>query len=131
MFLIRTAFFVAIVLLLLPIDRQAAGITEGPGTFETFAAIQTVVADARGFCDRNPQACATGAATVGVLRQKAIYSAGVVQSWLAEGEAGATISVHNRLPANGAQDSAGGDDQVAALIQAANGRVPASAFPPL
>ncbi|MBV6656232.1 MAG: DUF5330 domain-containing protein [Devosiaceae bacterium] len=92
MFLIRSAFWLALVLLILPIDRDAAGITDGPGAFETMAAVQTAFQDLRGFCDRNPSACETGAETVDVLRQKAVYSAGVVQSWLDQpGEDGGPI----------------------------------------
>lgn len=132
MFLIRTAFWLALILLVLPIDREEAGIANGPGAFETFAAVQTVVSDMRGFCDRNPNACATGAATVDVLRQKAVYSAGVVQGWLADESQADAIPV--RAPDDLAVPLPQGDanrDDVAALIMAADGRIPASEYPPL
>jgi hypothetical protein len=93
MFLIRTAFWLTLILLVLPIDREEAGIAGGPGALETLSAMQTVVSDMRGFCDRNPGACATGSATVDVLRQKAVYSAGVVQGWLADGNGAPTMHV--------------------------------------
>lgn len=132
MFLIRTAFWLALILLILPIDREEAGIANGPGTFETFAAVQTVVSDMRGFCDRNPNACATGAATVDVLRKKAVYSAGVVQGWLADGDQGATLQVRaeDDMSAPLPQSDVSRDD-VASLIMAADGRIPASEHPPL
>lgn len=132
MFLIRTAFWLALILLILPIDREEAGIANGPGTFETFAAVQTVVSDMRGFCDRNPNACATGAATVDVLRKKAVYSAGVVQGWLADDDQGATLQVRaeDDMSAPLPQSDVSRDD-VAALIMAADGRIPASEHPPL
>ena len=126
--MIRTAFWLALIRLVLPIDRQEAGIADGPGALETLGAVQTVFNDVRGFCERNPDACATGAATVDVLRQKAVYSAGVVQGWLSEGGQGETLQVrHDALPPQGV-----GEDAVAALIMAADQqRVPASAMPPL
>ena len=126
MFLIRTAFWLTLILLVLPIDRDEAGIAEGPGTLETLAAVQTVVSDMRGFCERNPGACATGAATVDVLRQKAVYSAGVVQGWLSDDAPGTTINVN-------AETTADSDtrDQVAELIMAADRRIPAGQASPL
>ncbi len=126
-FLLKTAFWLTVVLLILPIDREEAGIAQGPGAFETFAAVQTVVSDMRGFCARNPSACETGTATVDVLRQKAVYSAGVVQGWLADDEHQQTIHVRSEP----APEEAVRDDQVAALIEAADARIPASAHPPL
>lgn len=139
-FLIKTSFWLALVLLILPVNREEAGIAQGPGMFESFAAMQTVVADMRGFCGRNPQACDTGAATIDVLRQKAVYSAGVVQGWLADGDSGGTLHVHldEATPTPDALVQANTPvpvqpvfDQMATLIDASNPRVPARAYPPL
>lgn len=91
--------------------------------------MQTVVSDMRGFCDRNPGACATGAATVDVLRQKAVYSAGVVQGWLADGS---EQPIHVRLDGEAPVPPSSVDhDGVAALIMAADNRIAASDAPPL
>ncbi|MEM6382540.1 MAG: DUF5330 domain-containing protein [Pseudomonadota bacterium] len=84
MFLIRVAFWLTLLLLILPIDRDAAGIDAGPGAFEQLAALQTTVNDLRGFCSRNPDACATGAATADALRQRAVHAAGQVHAWLSQ-----------------------------------------------
>lgn len=144
-FLIKTSFWLALVLLLLPINREDAGIAQGPGVFESFAAMQSVVADIRGFCDRNPQACDTGAATLHVLRQKAVYSAGVVQGWLADGDANGTLHVRHDASAptpaapvqastpapNSGNQTNGARDEMAALITAADPRVPSRDHPPL
>lgn len=134
-FLIKISFWLALVLLILPVNREEAGIAQGPGIFESFAAMQSVVADMRGFCGRNPQACDTGAATLGVLRQKAVYSAGVVQGWLADGEGNGTLHVRldETAPTPDAMVQANtlAQDQMATLINASNPRVPASAYPPL
>lgn len=130
MFLIRTAFWLTLILLVLPIDREEAGIAGGPGALETLSAVQTVVSDMRGFCDRNPDACSTGAATVDVLRQKAVYSAGVIQGWLADGHQGQTLHVVDDGAASVSPNGVD-RDEVAALIMAADGRIPASDAPPL
>ncbi|MFK7793401.1 MAG: DUF5330 domain-containing protein [Devosiaceae bacterium] len=134
MFLIKTTFWLSLVLLLLPIDRHAAGIAEGPGTLETFSAVRTVVSDARGFCDRNPSACATGTATLAVLRQKAVYSAGIIQTWLAQDSnvrATEVIPAYQDNDARGRIPETASADQVAALIQAADARLAAQSHPPL
>lgn len=134
-FLIKTSFWLALVLLILPVNREDAGIAHGPGMFESFAAMQSVVADMRGFCGRNPQACETGAATVDVLRQKAVYSAGVVQGWLADGDTQGTLHVRMDetapTPDEISPARAPAQDQMATLIDASNSRVPALAYPPL
>lgn len=144
-FLIKTSFWLALVLLILPVNREDAGIAQGPGVFESFAAVQSVVADMRGFCGRNPQACDTGAATLDVLRQKAVYSAGVVQGWLADGDGNGTLHVRldetaprpeavvqTSTPAqNQTAQGQAALDQMATLINASNPRVPASDYPPL
>lgn len=54
MFLIRTAFWLTLILLVLPIDREEAGIAGGPGALETLSAMQTVVSDMRGFVIATP-----------------------------------------------------------------------------
>lgn len=139
-FLIKTSFWLALVLLILPVNREDAGIAQGPGVFESFAAMQSVVADMRGFCGRNPQACDTGAATLDVLRQKAVYSAGVVQGWLADGEGNGTLHVRMDETAptpdalvqtSAPEQNQAALDQMATLINASNPRVPASDYPPL
>lgn len=134
-FLIKTSFWLALVLLILPVNREEAGIAQGPGMFESFAAVQTVVSDMRGFCGRNPQACDTGAATLDVLRQKAVYSAGVVQGWLADGETNGTLHVRTDetapRPDAVIEASTAAQDQMASLINASSPRVPASDYAPL
>jgi hypothetical protein len=124
MFLIRSAFWLTLVLLILPVNWEEAGIAEGPGTFETLAAVQTVFADVRGFCDRNAQACLTGAATVDVLRQKAVYSAGLVQGWLASPQDERVMLAQGRLPAGDHGEQA--NDELAALIRATGNPAPST-----
>ena len=124
--LFRIAFWLGLVLLVLPVDRQAAGIEDGPGALETLFALQTTVQDMRGFCTRNPDACATGAETLEVMRQKAVYSAGLVQAWLASPDAAAPAAP---LPA--ALPAGAGGEAVATLTPAAGPAVAPAAGDPL
>lgn len=78
-FLLRMAFWIALVLLLLPLGLKGTG---GPdvSVFDAFGAAQAVVADARGFCTRQPEACAVGGQMLTHLTEKAQAGA----QWLTE-----------------------------------------------
>lgn len=133
MFLVRAAFWLTLILLILPVDREAAGISDGPGALETLGAVQSVVSDMRGFCARNPHTCDTGAATFDVLRQKAVYSAGMVQGWLSEPNENQVIpaslpSTDEAGPERSAQPAY---TQAAARSYVLDARLPASSYPPL
>ena len=67
LFLIRTAFWLTIILLLLPTDEQQRS--------EVYGTAQAAVQDVATFCDRNPETCARGKDAFGVLVQKAQYGA--------------------------------------------------------
>lgn len=69
-FLFRLAFWLGLVLLLLPFGLKGSD-GQDVSVFEAFGAVQAVVADARGFCERQPQACAVGGQMVGHLTEKA------------------------------------------------------------
>ncbi len=78
-FLLRMTFWIALLLLLLPLGLK--GTTgEDVSMFDAFGAVQAVVADASGFCDRQPGACAIGGQMVSHLTEKAQAGA----QWLAE-----------------------------------------------
>ncbi|MFG1297468.1 DUF5330 domain-containing protein [Xanthobacter variabilis] len=105
-FLLRMAFWIALVLLLLPLGLK--GTTgQDVSVFDAFGAVQAVVADARGFCDRQPEACAVGGQMASHLVEKAQAGA----QWLSE-----TLGSHDphapgtppaATPATGAADSQG------------------------
>lgn len=78
-FLFRLAFWLGLVLLLLPFGLKG---TDGRdvSVFDAFGAAQALVADLRGFCDRQPQACAVGGQMAGHLAEKAQVGA----KWLYE-----------------------------------------------
>ncbi|MET3353214.1 DUF5330 domain-containing protein [Xanthobacter autotrophicus] len=69
-FLLRLAFWLGLVLLLLPLGLKG---TDGKevSVFDAFGAAQALVADLKGFCDRQPQACAVGGQMASHLVEKA------------------------------------------------------------
>jgi hypothetical protein len=70
MFLIRAAFWLSVVILLLPgspqTDDQAPRVT----VFEAVSAAGAAVSDMSDFCGRNPDACATGGAAFRLFADK-------------------------------------------------------------
>ena len=69
MFLLRAAFWLTIVIFLLPADPETG---EAPrvGAIEALAAVHATATDFSGFCERNPAVCATGSATFEILSEK-------------------------------------------------------------
>jgi Family of unknown function (DUF5330) len=67
MFLIRTVFWLIILVLLLPTNAQQQS--------EVYGTAQAAVRDVRGFCERNPSVCATGKDAFAVFVQKARFGA--------------------------------------------------------
>ncbi len=67
MFLIRAAFWLIIIVLLLPTDERQRS--------EVYGTAQAAVNDVVTFCDRNPETCAKGKDAFGVLVQKAQFGA--------------------------------------------------------
>ena len=71
MFLLRTAFWLSVVILLIPAAPSEDGTRPKAGTGEALVAAQAAVRDAAGFCERNPQACEAGGAALAAFGQKA------------------------------------------------------------
>jgi Family of unknown function (DUF5330) len=67
LFLIRTAFWLTIIVLLLPTDEQQRS--------EVYGTAQAAVHDVATFCDRNPETCVRGKDAFAVLVQKAQFGA--------------------------------------------------------
>lgn len=68
-FLIRSAFWLSLVLLVIPIGGNDAEGEAAVGPIEAFFAAQAVVGDVAGLCERNPQVCVVGKSalhTIGV-----------------------------------------------------------------
>lgn len=92
MFLLRTAFWLSVVVLFLP----AAPSSDGPasraiGTDEALLAAPSAVKDAAGFCTRNLQACETGGAAFLAFGQKAQTGARRVYEFI-----GAQLATYER-----------------------------------
>lgn len=103
-FLLRMSFWLALVVLLLPLGLRGEN-GHDVSVFDAFGAFQAVVADARGFCDRQPQACAVGGQMVSHLMEKAQVGA----KWLYEA-VGEPADPKNRPPAALAQPGRSGLD---------------------
>lgn len=70
MFLIRTGFWLLVLVLLLPTNEDQQN--------KIYGTAEAAVNDVVSFCDRNPQTCATGQDAFALLVQKAQYGAQMV-----------------------------------------------------
>lgn len=70
LFLIRTAFWLMIIVLLLPTDERQRS--------EVYGTAQAAVNDVATFCDRNPETCARGKDAFSVFVQKAQFGARMI-----------------------------------------------------
>ena len=95
MFLFRSAFWLLILVLLVPTDRDQQS--------QIYGTAQAAMNDVASFCERNPQTCATGQDAFTVLVQKAQYGAQMVMT-LVEGQTdslgGTTLSEPVAMPGN-------------------------------
>lgn len=97
-FLLRMAFWIALVLLLLPLGLK--GTTgQDVSVFDAFGAVQAVVSDARGFCTRQPEACAVGGQMASHLAEKAQAGAQWLSDTLGSHEAQAPSAAPSATPA--------------------------------
>jgi hypothetical protein len=121
LFLLRTAFWLMIIVLLLPTDERQRS--------EVYGTAQAAVHDLATFCDRNPETCAKGKDAFGVLVQKAQFGASMLIDLIngnkgaGEGEGGTVIQdpeqnsgadfpyEPSRLGSDGSQDTLNPDDR--------------------
>ena len=83
-FMLRVAFWLTIVLALLPTggsQPQASGNTQF-NTVEAMSAAGAAVGDVSGFCDRQPDACKVGAQAAVVIGQRAQAGASMVYDFI-------------------------------------------------
>src|SRR5262245_46766678 len=103
MFLIRTVFWLVILVLLLPTNEQQQS--------QVYGTAQAAVKDVSGFCERNPSVCATGKDAFAVFMQKARFGAEMLMSFVkgqagfAAGDGGTSADVGDTLQAPGAEDA--------------------------
>jgi Family of unknown function (DUF5330) len=94
MFLIRTVFWLIILVLLLPTNAQQQS--------QVYGTAQAAVKDVSGFCERNPSVCATGKDAFEVFVQKARFGAEMLMGFV-KGQTG--LVAHEHGEAAGAGDA--------------------------
>ena len=92
MFLLRAAFWLMIVVLLLPAD-SSTGEAPRVGAIQALTAVQATATDLSGFCRRNPDVCATGSAAFEILSEKFRTGARLIQNTVDGGKDGAAANV--------------------------------------
>ena len=84
-FLLRTAFWLTVVVLLLPLSpAQRTGPAPQVGTSEAVSAASAAVSDMRQFCARQPDACVVGSQALTGFGQKARAGAKMLYDFLTE-----------------------------------------------
>lgn len=81
-FLLKVAFWLTIVVLLLPAEQTNEVQQPQVSAIEALSAAQAAVEDAGGFCARNPQACEVGAQAFQTFGEKAQYGAKLLYEFL-------------------------------------------------
>jgi uncharacterized protein DUF5330 len=82
-FLLRSAFWLSVVLVLLPTGKSQPS-SAAPGAVEAVSAAGAALSDMTGFCDRQPGACLTGAQAALAFGQRAQAGAKMVYEFLSE-----------------------------------------------
>lgn len=87
MFLVRSAFWLSVVILLLPAETEnenaeLSGVKYEVTAGKALVAAQSTMDDLSGFCLRNQMACETGKAAIDVFIKKAQYGAGILNDWV-------------------------------------------------
>jgi hypothetical protein len=83
-FLLRVAFWLTVVLVLLPSGGSQPGAKSNIGATEAMAAAGAAVSDMSSFCSRQPNACVVGAQAAAALGQRAQAGAKMVYDFLSE-----------------------------------------------
>jgi len=101
MFILRAAFWLALVILLLPANPETGEPAPRVGAIEALGAAQSAIGDLSSFCDRNPDVCATGSTAVQVFTQKVRYGADLILDYFddrAGSDRADTLSQDDRRP---------------------------------
>jgi hypothetical protein len=83
-FLIRTAFWLSIVVMLLPTPQSIKAPESNVGATQAISAASATVSDMRQFCARQPDACEVGSAALTQFGHKAQASAKWLYEFLSE-----------------------------------------------
>ena len=108
-FLIRAAFWLSIVIILLPTGSQQPKSVPTIETAEAVSAASAAVSDMRLFCDRQPEACSIGAQAAVAFGYKAQAGAKMLYDFLtdslAPAETGSVVGASKRDAAAKSQDT--------------------------
>ena len=99
-FFIKAAFWLTVVVLLLPSEPAKQGQTAQVSPLEALGAAQAAVEDASGFCERNPDACTIGSQAFQSFGEKAQYGAKLLYEFLSARFTGETAPVATAPPAS-------------------------------
>ncbi len=83
-FLFKTAFWLSLVILLVPADPETKAQSDEPdiSSLQAIGAAQQAYVDMTMFCKRNPQTCETGGAALDIFEAKARTGARMVYDYL-------------------------------------------------
>ncbi len=70
-FLLRVAFWLSVVIMLIPADPQTGSDAPRVSVVQAFIAARATLADFSAFCERNPDVCVTGNAAAQMFGDKA------------------------------------------------------------
>ncbi|MCW5716974.1 MAG: DUF5330 domain-containing protein [Bauldia sp.] len=85
--LLRIAFWLSIVILLLPGDPERGEDAPSVTVLELMIAARDIVWDISHLCERNPDLCATGGEVGQIIAEKARYNIGQLTEYLAADDA--------------------------------------------
>lgn len=88
-FLIRTAFWLSLVIMLLPADADTGDKAPRVTAFETISAAGATVSDLSQFCKRNPDVCVTGGSAFQVFAEKVRYGVKLIYGYFGDKKQGA------------------------------------------
>ncbi|MEJ0012325.1 MAG: DUF5330 domain-containing protein [Bauldia sp.] len=83
-FLIRAAFWLSLLIMLLPADGETGDKAPRVTAFETISAAQAAVSDLSQFCTRNPDVCVTGGSALQVFSDKVRYGAKLIYGYFGD-----------------------------------------------
>ncbi len=94
MFLLRTAFWLSLVIMFLPAGSNEDGTdVNSISAYEAYFAAQTAIGDFSKFCERNINTCQTGTVAISAFGKKARYGAHKIYEYL-------DVQFGNTNPAN-------------------------------
>lgn len=109
MFILRTLFWVGVVLLLLPVGRtetphMTSDVTDNQAvtTGQALSAAYSTVNDLSSFCSRNPDTCEVGAAAFSAVEAKAKAGVRVLYDWATSAPAASGEPEGDRQPSHDA-----------------------------